>query len=94
MDWQHNGVKIILACDLESNTHPTPGITRASAITHVRTGASKVLGGTVVVEPVHPNAKAAPHYPGEFGTVLDDVRGRARMRWREAASHDKIGVAQ
>jgi uncharacterized RmlC-like cupin family protein len=94
MDWQHNGVKIILAGDLEPNAHPTPGITRATAITHVRTGANKLLAGTVVGEPLHPNAKTAPHHHGEFETVLYIVRERARMRWREAASHDRIGVAQ
>ena len=94
MDWQHNGVKIILAGDLEPNAHPTPGITRATAITHVRTGADKLLAGTVVVQPLQPNAKTAPHHHGEFETALYSVRERARMRWREAASHDRIGVAQ
>jgi hypothetical protein len=38
MDWQQNGVKIVSAGDLDPNTPQTPGMTRAAAITHVRTG--------------------------------------------------------
>ena len=53
-------------------------MTRAAAITHARTGASKLWAGTVVVQP---NAKTGPHHHGEFETVLYIVRGRARMRW-------------
>lgn len=78
MDWQHNGVKIVPAGDLDSNTPQTPGMTRAAAITHARTGASKLWAGTVVVQP---NAKTGPHHHGELETVLYIVRGSARMRW-------------
>jgi uncharacterized RmlC-like cupin family protein len=78
MDWQQNGVKIVPAGDLDSNTPQTPGMTRAAAITHARTGAGKLWAGTVVV---HPNAKTGPHHHGELETVLYIVRGRARMRW-------------
>jgi uncharacterized RmlC-like cupin family protein len=78
MDWQHNGVKIVAAGDLDSNTPQTPGMTRAAAITHARTGASKLWAGTVVVQP---NARTGPHHHGELETVLYIVRGRARMRW-------------
>jgi len=53
-------------------------MTRAAAITHARTGASKLWAGTVVVQP---NAKTGPHHHGELETVLYIVRGRARMRW-------------
>ena len=78
MGWEHEGVKIISAGDLDSNTPQTSGMTRAAAITHARTGASKLWAGTVVVEP---NAKTGPHHHGELETVLYIVRGRARMRW-------------
>jgi uncharacterized RmlC-like cupin family protein len=78
MDWQHNGVKIVPANDLDPNTAQTPGMARAAAITHARTGASKLWAGTVVVQP---NAKTGPHHHGELETVLYIVRGRARMRW-------------
>jgi uncharacterized RmlC-like cupin family protein len=78
MDWQNHGVKIVRAGELDSNTPQTPGMARAAAITHARTGASKLWAGTVVV---HPNAKTGPHHHGELETVLYIVRGKARMRW-------------
>lgn len=80
MDWKENGVKIVRAGDLDLNTPQTPGMTRAAAITHARTGANKLWAGTVVVQP---NAKTGPHHHGELETVLYVVRGRVRMRWRE-----------
>src|SRR5580704_1768756 len=45
MDWQNHGVKIVPAGDLDPNTPQTPGMTRAAAITHARTGASKLWAG-------------------------------------------------
>src|SRR5438309_8556992 len=78
MDWKEHGVKIVRASDLDRNTPQTPGMTRAAAITHARTGASKLWAGTVVVQPA---AKTGPHHHGELETVLYIVRGRARMRW-------------
>lgn len=78
MDWEHNGVKIVTAGTLDTNTPQTPGMTRAAAITHARTGAAKLWAGTVVVQP---NAKTGPHHHGELETVLYIVRGKARMRW-------------
>jgi uncharacterized RmlC-like cupin family protein len=53
-------------------------MTREAAITHARTGATKLWAGTVIV---NPNAKTGPHHHGELETVLYIVRGRARMRW-------------
>jgi uncharacterized RmlC-like cupin family protein len=78
MDWQTQGVKIVRAGELDSNTPQTMGMTRAAAITQARTGASKLWAGTVVVQP---NAKTGPHHHGELETVLYVVKGRARMRW-------------
>ena len=78
MDWEKHGVKIVAAGELDPNTPQTPGMTRAAAITHARTGASKLWAGTVVVQP---NAKTGPHHHGELETVLYIIRGRARMRW-------------
>ncbi len=80
MDWKENGVKIVTAGTLDGNTPQTAGMTRAAAITHARTGASKLWAGTVVVSPA---AKTGPHHHGELETVLYIVRGRARMRWGE-----------
>jgi uncharacterized RmlC-like cupin family protein len=78
MDWKEQGIKIVRAGELDLNTAQTPGMTRAAAITHARTGASKLWAGTVVVQP---DAKTGPHHHGELETVLYVVRGRARMRW-------------
>src|ERR1700758_4979872 len=79
-DWKLHGVKIIRAGNLDTDTPQTPGMTRAAAIDHARTGASKLWAGTVVVEP---NAKTGAHHHGELETVLYIVRGRARFRWGE-----------
>ncbi|HEX4228860.1 MAG TPA: cupin domain-containing protein [Bryobacteraceae bacterium] len=78
MNWETNGIKIIRAGELDSNTPQTPGMSRAAAITHARTGASKLWAGTVVVQP---GAKTGPHHHGELETVLYIIKGRARMRW-------------
>lgn len=77
-DWERHGVRIVHSGELDSNTPQTPGMTRAAAITHARTGASKLWAGTVVVQP---NAKTGAHHHGEVETVLYIIRGRARMRW-------------
>ena len=47
------------------------------------------MAGTVVVLP---NAKTRPHHHGEPETVPYIVCGSVRMRWGEAATHDRIGV--
>ena len=78
LDWREHGVKIVHGSELDTNTPQTPGMTRAAAITHARTGASKLWAGTVVVQP---DARTGPHHHGELETVLYIVRGRARMRW-------------
>lgn len=90
MDWKTNGVKIVRAGELDPNTPQTPGMSRAAAITHARTGASKLWAGTVIVQP---GAKTGPHHHGELETVLYVVRGRARMRWGERLEYaDEAGV--
>jgi uncharacterized RmlC-like cupin family protein len=77
-DWEHRGIRIVRAGDLDRNTPQTPGMTRAAAITHARAGAEKLWAGTVVVEP---GVKSGPHHHGALETVLYIVRGRARFRW-------------
>jgi uncharacterized RmlC-like cupin family protein len=77
-DWQHNGIRIVRANELDTNTPQTPGMTRAAAITYARAGAQKLWAGTVVVEP---NVRTGPHHHGELETVIYIVRGRARFRW-------------
>jgi uncharacterized RmlC-like cupin family protein len=77
-DWKEHGIRIVRSGELDTNTPQTPGMTRAAAITHAVTGASKLWAGTVKVEPA---ARTAAHHHGELETVLYIVRGRARFRW-------------
>jgi uncharacterized RmlC-like cupin family protein len=78
MDWAKQGVKIVHSDQLDLNTPQTSGMTRAAAITHAKTGASKLWAGTMLVQP---DAKTGPHHHGELETVLYVVKGRVRMRW-------------
>src|ERR1700758_511091 len=80
IDWRQHGVKIIRADQLDPNTPQTPGMDRAAAITHARTGANKLWAGTVTV---HANAKTGAHHHGELESVIYVVSGQARMRWGE-----------
>src|SRR5271165_5051773 len=77
-DWKAHGIRIVRAGQLDTNTPQTPGMTRAAAITHARTGADKLWAGTVVVQPA---ARTGAHHHGEVETVLYIVKGRARFRW-------------
>jgi uncharacterized RmlC-like cupin family protein len=80
-NWRDYGVKIISSSQLDLNTPQTPGMTRAAAITHARTGASKLWAGTVTIDA---NAKTGAHHHGELESVIYVVSGRARMRWGES----------
>lgn len=77
-DWKTEGIKVVRAGTLDTNTPQTPGMSRAAAITHATTGASKLWAGTVVVDP---NARTSAHHHGELETVLYIVKGHARFRW-------------
>ncbi len=78
--WRDDGVKVIPGNRLDTNTPQTPGMSRAAAITHARTGASKIWAGTVTI---HPNAKTGAHHHGELESVIYVLKGKARMRWGE-----------
>jgi uncharacterized RmlC-like cupin family protein len=78
--WRNQGVRVIPAGSLDTNTPQTPGMSRAAAITAARVGAEKLWAGTVTIEP---NAKTGAHHHGEVESVIYVVRGRARMRWGE-----------
>ena len=80
-DWRENGVRVIPAGTLDSNTPQTPGMNRAAAINFARVGAQKIWAGTVTI---HPNAKTGAHHHGHVESVIYVVKGRARMRWGEA----------
>jgi uncharacterized RmlC-like cupin family protein len=77
-DWRSHGVRIVHSDELDLNTPQTPGMSRAAAITHARTGATKIWAGTVTIRP---NAKTGAHHHGALESVIYVVRGRARMRW-------------
>src|ERR687888_935557 len=78
--WREHGVRVVAGSALDLNTPQTPGMTRAAAITHARTGASKLWAGTVTIRP---DAKTGAHHHGELESVIYVVSGRARMRWGE-----------
>ena len=77
-DWKTQGIRIVRAGELDTNTPQTPGMTRAAAITHARHGAEKLWAGTVVVDPA---ARTAAHHHGHVETVLYIVKGFALFRW-------------
>jgi uncharacterized RmlC-like cupin family protein len=79
-DWRNNGVRIVRAGELDSNTPQTPGMTRAAAINFAKAGAKKLWAGTVNVRP---NAKTGAHHHGHLESIIYVVKGRARMRWGE-----------
>ena len=83
-NWRDHGIKIISSAQLDVNTAQTPGMTRAAAITHARTGATKLWAGTVTI---HPDAKTGPHHHGELESVIYVVSGNARMRWGESLEY-------
>ena len=80
MKWKFDGVHVVHSNELDINTAQTPGMNRAAAITHARTGAEKLWAGTVHI---HPDAKTGAHHHGPLESVIYVVKGRARMRWGE-----------
>jgi len=50
-DWKHDGVRVIPAGSLDTNTAQTPGMNRAAAINFARVGAQKLWAGTVPSTP-------------------------------------------
>ena len=79
-DWREHGVRVVKSAELDVNTPQSPGMNRAAAITHARTGAEKLWAGTVTI---HANAKTGAHHHGALESVIYVVKGRARMRWGE-----------
>ena len=79
-DWRTDGVRVVKAGTLDTNTPQTPGMDRAAAITHARVGAEKLWAGTVTI---HPSAKTGAHHHGDLESVIYVVKGKARMRWGE-----------
>ena len=78
--WQHDGVRVVPAGQLDANTAQTPGMDRKAAINFARVGAQKLWAGTVHI---HAGALTGPHHHGALESVIFVVKGRARMRWGE-----------
>lgn len=78
--WKNDGVRVIPAGSLDTNTAQTPGMDRRAAITFARVGAQKLWAGTVTI---HANAKTGAHHHGPLESVIYVVKGKARMRWGE-----------
>lgn len=78
--WRDDGVHVVPANSLDQNTPQTPGMLRAAAISHARTGAKELWAGTATIDP---NAKTAAHHHGDVESVIYVVSGHARMRWGE-----------
>jgi uncharacterized RmlC-like cupin family protein len=76
--WRDQGVRVIRAGQLDSNTPQTLGMQRRAAVTTERTGAVKLWAGTVSIEP---HARTGPHHHGELESVIYVVNGVARLRW-------------
>src|ERR671926_712470 len=79
-NWRTEGVRVIPGDALDTNTPQTPGMTRAAAVTHDRTGSQKLWAG---IATIHPGARTGAHHHGELESVIYVVRGLARMRWGE-----------
>ena len=78
--WRNDGVRIVRADELDSNTAQTPGMLRRAAVTAALTGASKLWAGTVTIDA---NARTGAHHHGDLESVIYVVNGVARMRWGE-----------
>jgi uncharacterized RmlC-like cupin family protein len=76
--WRTDGVRVIPADALDTDTAQTPGMDRAAAVTRDRAGSAKLWAGTVTIRP---GARTGAHHHGELESVIYVVRGRARMRW-------------
>ena len=76
--WRTDGVRVIPADALDTNTPQTPGMRRAAAITGARVGAQGLWAGTVSILP---GARTGAHHHGALESVIYVIKGRARMRW-------------
>ncbi|MGO9990929.1 MAG: cupin domain-containing protein [Steroidobacteraceae bacterium] len=76
--WRNDGVRIVRAADLDSNTPQTAGMQRRAAVTTERTGATQLWAGTVTIDA---NAKTGAHHHGGLESVIYVVNGIARLRW-------------
>lgn len=82
--WRFDGVRVIRARELDSNTPQTTGMHRRAAVTTRRTGATKLWAGTVTIEP---KARTGAHHHGDLESVIYVVSGIARLRWGDSLEY-------
>ena len=75
--WRNDGIRVIRAGELDSNTAQTPGMRRRAAVTP-DLGAATLWAGTVTVDA---RARTGAHHHGELESVIYVVSGLARLRW-------------
>ncbi len=83
-NWREDGVHVVPADALDTNTPQTLGMLRTAAVSRGRTGAQALWAGTVSIEP---GAKTGAHHHGDVESVIYVVSGRARMRWGESLEY-------
>lgn len=76
--WRSQGVRVVPANQLDTNTAQTAGMQRRAAVTTHKTGATKLWAGTVTIDA---KAKTGPHHHGDLESVIYVVSGVARLRW-------------
>jgi uncharacterized RmlC-like cupin family protein len=89
-DWRTDGVRVIPADALDTNTPQTPGMHRA-AITGARTGAQGLWAGTVTILP---GARTGAHHHGALESVIYVARQgdetETRRKSGRASSSDEV----
>jgi len=81
---QYPPVRIVRPAQFDRGTAQTPGSERRSAITADKGVATKLWGGTFVVEP---GAKTGIHHHGEQETIAYVLEGDCLVRWGESGEY-------
>ena len=76
-DWRQEGIRVVRADQLDSNTPQTEGMLRRTGVGRGQ-GATGIWAGTVTIEP---NASTGAHHHGQLESIIYVVAGTARMRW-------------
>ena len=79
-----DGIRVVRASDLSSQTSQTPGMSRKTAIDGSMVGARNLWVGRVTMEP---GATSAAHHHGDCESAIFVVSGRARFRYGDRLQH-------
>jgi uncharacterized RmlC-like cupin family protein len=79
-----DGIRVVRAGDLSSQTGQTPGMSRRTAIDGTTVGASNLWVGRVTMEP---GATSGAHHHGSCESAIFVIRGRARFRYGDKLQH-------